>query len=287
MVPSFSQRRGLKPTEKQIQLDSIDDDLKNSLWNCLLKVYWNKFETEERGSWARTGVQKSFSLKLWEEHYKRRIDQMPSSWGGIVRTIENEFLAGSYNVVYDLIEFIFENFEIPNSKDELSKCCNKVLEKEFAGYRLVGGKITEIISTEEISEVEEALQLPIDSIKQHFKTALEHLSDKTSPDFRNSIKESISAVEAVCKLITKNNDTTMGAALQEIEDKGTIELHTDMKEAFQKLYNYTSDASGIRHALMDSKIDSDFDDAKFMLVSCSSIVNYLISKANKAGINLN
>ena len=112
------------------------------------------------------------------------------------------------------------------------------------------------------------------------------MSDKKSPDYRNSIKESISSVESVCKLITGNSDTTMGKALEEIEKQGKINLHPDMKEAFKKLYNYTSDASGIRHSLMDSKTGSDFADAKFMLVSCSAIVNYLILKANQVGIKL-
>ena len=64
-------------------------------------------------------------------------------------------------------------------------------------------------------------------------------------------------------------------------------MHPDMKEAFKKLYHYTSDSGGIRHALMDQKTQPLFDDAKFMLVSCSAFVNYLVSKVAKSGINLN
>jgi hypothetical protein len=51
------------------------------------------------------------------------------------------------------------------------------------------------------------------------------------------------------------------------------------------MYGYTSDAQGIRHALMDEP-NLSFEDAKFMLVSCSAFVNYLIAKAAKAGISL-
>jgi hypothetical protein len=73
------------------------------------------------------------------------------------------------------------------------------------------------------------------------------------------------------------------AALAAIEKKTT--LHPSLKEAFQKLYGYTSDAQGIRHALMDEP-NLDIEDAKFMLVSCSAFVNYLIVKAQKADIAL-
>ena len=49
-----------------------------------------------------------------------------------------------------------------------------------------------------------------------------------------------------------------------------------MKAAFEKLYGYTSDASGVRHAGKLGGPDSTFEEAKFMLVSCSAFVNYLI-----------
>jgi len=62
-------------------------------------------------------------------------------------------------------------------------------------------------------------------------------------------------------------------------------LHSDLKHAFQKLYGYTNDSEGIRHALMEEQT-LDVEDAKFMLVSCSAFVNYLVVKAHKAGINI-
>ncbi len=57
-----------------------------------------------------------------------------------------------------------------------------------------------------------------------------------------------------------------------------------LSRAFRQLYGYTSDANGIRHALLDES-NLDFEDAKFMLVSCSAFINYLKGKAIKAGID--
>lgn len=48
-----------------------------------------------------------------------------------------------------------------------------------------------------------------------------------------------------------------------------------MKGAFEKLYGYTSDANGIRHANGLGEGDSTFEEAKYMLICCSAFVNYL------------
>jgi hypothetical protein len=37
----FSQRKGLKPVKSVMQVDSMDDDLRNGLWNALVLHYLN------------------------------------------------------------------------------------------------------------------------------------------------------------------------------------------------------------------------------------------------------
>lgn len=108
-------------------------------------------------------------------------------------------------------------------------------------------------------------------------------SDKKSPDYRNSIRESISAVEAVCALITKDKNATLGQCLKVIEDQ--VGLHQALKRSFSSLYGYASSADGIRHALLKEP-ELSSEDAKFMLVACSAFINYLASKASKAGLKI-
>ena len=62
--------------------------------------------------------------------------------------------------------------------------------------------------------------------------------------------------------------------LKKLEDKG-IEIHKGLKSAFNKLYGYTSDANGIRHAGDIGGSSSTFEEAKFMLVTCCAFINYL------------
>ena len=95
--------------------------------------------------------------------------------------------------------------------------------------------------------------------------------------YRNSIKESISAVESACN-ITTGSKATLGQALKALDDK--TKVHPALRNAFSSLYGYTSDADGIRHGLLE-EANLDFADAKFMLVVCSAFTNYLRSKASK------
>lgn len=67
---------------------------------------------------------------------------------------------------------------------------------------------------------------------------------------------------------------TLGEAIKHLENKG-VNIHPSLKAAFLKLFGYTSDAKGIRHAGDIGGASSTFEEAKFMLVSCSAFVNYL------------
>ena len=152
------------------------------------------------------------------------------------------------------------------------------MEKENSGYRFVDGKIIEISSSEEISEIETAIKsTPYHGVKQHLKTAITLLSNKQNPDYRNSIKESISAVEALCKKVTGDEKATLSKAINILKKK--VSIHPDLKAAFFSLYKYTSDDNGIRHALMEESSLTGAD-ARFMLISCSAFINYVIARIN-------
>jgi len=287
MPPTFSQRRGIIPPQKELQREFMDNDLKNSIWNVIKRKCFTHSSEYLYSPYVKSPRIRNYITNLWEYHFKTPIDVIPGYLSSVIQTIRETYFHMHYNEIYDFIEYLSENYPFGSDGNEVfAEELNHVFEREFCAYRLVNDHITEITSSEEIAEIKKATQTPLQSVNEHIQMALSHISDRDNPDYRNSIKESISAVEAICKTITGNTDATLTRALEEIEEKGIIELHEHMKDAFKKLYNYTSDAGGIRHSLMDGKIPPDFDDAQFMLVSCSAIVNYLISKANKSGIKL-
>lgn len=185
--------------------------------------------------------------------------------------------------VYDFIEFVANHVDHGDTSINFIEACNTVLKRELSAYRFVEKKLVPVTSEQEIAEINEALSVSR-TFTPHLERALNLLADKKSPDYANIIKESISAVEATCKLITGDPKATLGKALERLESKEVV-LHADLKDAFKKLYGYTSDAQGIRHGLV-GKSDLDVEDARFMLIACSAFINYLVAKADKAEIQL-
>jgi hypothetical protein len=282
-MESFSQRKGLKPIKSVIQIDSMDDDLRNGLWTALTIHCWNRIHPNSLGEYYLSYDHDLETLveRIWMYYFKKPIDTLGNNWLGIRQGLRDHFYRCSWNEVYDFVEFVANNYPDQYVNSKFITRCNFILERELSAYRLVGGKIAQITSEEEIGEIEKALKDAPKPTGIHLKTALDLLADRKSPDYRNSMKESISAVEAICKLITGDPKAKLGQALNEIEKK--TGLHPALKKAFSSLYDYTSDAQGIRHALKDES-NLYFEDAKFMLVSCSAFINYLMTKSSKAGI---
>jgi hypothetical protein len=159
--------------------------------------------------------------------------------------------------------------------------CNEVLEEESGGYRFVSGEITEITSKIEIEEVEKAQQSPLEPMNNHFGRSLALLADRRNPDYRNSIKESVLALETLFKVITGKPDSSLGSALKNVDPK--MDVHPALLKGFSSLYGYSSTSEGIRHALLDKDTVSQ-EDARYFLVACSAFANYVLSKAAKAGL---
>lgn len=156
---------------------------------------------------------------------------------------------------------------------------NRIFERENYAYRMnqETGDIIEVTSEVEIDSINEALRNPVDSVRTHIATAIKLLAaSQEAPVYRNSVKESISAVEACCRNIT--GETTLDKAIAKLEGKGVV-INSEMKKGFSRLYYYTNDeTTGIRHALMDDANAPTSDEAIYMLVVCSAFVNYLTKK---------
>lgn len=277
----FSQKIGKTKVRSAIQVEAIDEILTNKLWNILTQYY----DSLSPYSNANLGAARTyFSQLVWTDFFHQRVDRV-SNYGG---TKIHLFEEGKFyfKPVYDYVEVWFFNCEWYEKFDfiefileqaiqcsGLGEKINIALENEMSAYRVVDDSIVQITSEVEIAEIENALGNENDPINLHLTTALEYLANRDKPDYRNSIKESISAVESICQKITGDDKATVGKALAKIEKQ--YSLHVSLKSSFSTLYGYTSDASGIRHALADQAKEISFEEAKFMLVVCCAFVNYL------------
>jgi len=263
-MATFSERMGM--ADRAIQVNSIDEPLKNAIWSVTYLLFW-----ESHDDWNKRG--QSLLKSLWTFHFHQRLDECPPHSNYAVNQIKKLYLAQSWNGVYDFVEFI-ANYECGPDVADFANLCNGMLVKHVAGYRLIDGTITPITSENEVASIEESVgrKGKFGASAEHMRTALARLSDRNAPDYRNSIKESISAVESVCQALTGDLKATLGDALKRIG------VHKALERGFSAIYGYTSDADGIRHALLEEP-DLTADDARFFLVACSAFVNYLVSKS--------
>jgi len=267
-----------------MQVDSMDIDLRNGLWNGLVIYYLKSLNRSLSSFRPVLDWLTKLVISLWIDFFKAPIDSLPKVPSVAFADIKTRFFSLPWYEVYDFIQFVATESTEKTVNKQFIEYCNHILESEVSGWRFVGGRIAAVTSKEEIAAIEEALEEPksLRPVAMHLKSALDFMSDRKYPDYRNSIKESISAVESICTLVAGTKKADLTQALTAIRKKG-IELHPALEQAFIKLYGYTSDEGGIRHGLLEEP-NLHFEDAKFMLVACSAFVMYIRLKSSKAEI---
>ena len=284
----FSDRRGIKPLNTKMQLDELDKRTRIRIANLLREWY-------DDGKFALYRF--DFCERLLKDIYSEFVDEQSRC---MIRYKNNDIIESyiylpisenSYDEVLTIVEYITNYFlqwqmsqyqegihyyDLIDYKAEI----NELFQREYVGSRFIDGEITPISDDIEVAEIEKSLDIEFQGCKSHIRKALGFLSDRENPDYKNSIKESISAVESICQIIAQNSKATLGEALKKLEEHG-VKIHEAMKKSFSSLYGYTSDEGGIRHCEGMFESNVTFEEAKFMLVSCSAFVNYLIAEYGK------
>jgi len=278
-MPRFSERIGAVEIPKMIQLEGMNDALRNTIWNFLISLF-----EEGDSSWWRA------ARHIAQFFRKAPVDEIPPTDFYCREEIKSYFYSLHWYEVYDLVEFISENhrhiYQYTNwNKAKIQTVFNKIFETELAGYRFVSEQLVPISNAAETASIESAIDIAsrtgLSGAQTHITTALQLLAKRPNPDYRNSIKESISAVESVAKQLGSSEAHGLSGALDELAKKAPI--HGALKAAFTKLYGYTSDESGIRHAMLEES-NVGYDEAKYMAIACSAFVNYLATKAQETGL---
>ena len=280
MKKSFSERLGIAESVPMLQTDGMNETLRNSIWN----IFYSLFQDYRSEYWI--------SLAEWIAHNFRKypVDELPEYDVRCREWIKEYFYSLPWNRQYELVEFVVENYNnilqySNHNRKKLEGMFNGIFEREMSGYRFIAGVLAPISNPAETMEISGAIEMTsrigLDGAHHHLQAALSLLAKKPEPDYRNSIKESISAVESVAKTLGKENSKGLSDALDELSKK--TNLHAALRAGFNNLYGYTSDEDGIRHAILEEP-NVGFDEAKYMVVSCSAFVNYLIAKADAAGL---
>lgn len=272
----FSERKGLKHFSDIVQTNDLNERTRNKIYSVISEKFDDLYIDYSNA------LKDKFVEYLYKELFSKTERDIPM-WGNdydydrVFNTIYAIIIEYDYTDIFTFIEGIITFFVVAdkitynryNYKNEYIKSISNVFKNENVNYKIINNKITDIVNEQQINSIEETLNNPYKEVSAHYAKAIEQLY--SVKDFDNSIKESILSVESMCQILTQNSKATLGDALKQLKDK----IHPALKSAFEKLYGYTSDANGIRHANGLGEGDSTFEEAKYMLVSCSAFVNYL------------
>ena len=263
----FSERYNYSNLDKELQRCSINDSLKVRLWNVLYGEIVSKIE------WPLTNnIIYNFFESCWDSIFKLNIRDF--------RKIDSYYLAKNISTVYennlewymvfDLIEELVKKFNQQYLKEKF----NKILKEENSAYRIVNSQVVEITSEEEIKEIEKVFDQEdkFNPIKTHLDKAIKFLSNREKPAYENSIKESISSLESLAKIILKQKGT-LGVLVKRFD------IHPALKEAIGKLYGWASNDGGIRHGDDGKGYNPDEEEARLILILSSALINYIIVKS--------
>ena len=177
---------------------------------------------------------------------------------------------------------------LPNARNQraaLISGVNETLEQMNVGYRLreQTGRFDPIYSPAESEAVDSAVASPLPAVQRHMEKALKLFSDREKPDYANTVKESVSAVESLVKEWTGKEFKSGMAQLAKdgiLPNDHAPKGKPFLPEAVSNIWGYANKTS--RHGLKSGESPPDADTARFILVICAAFVNYMTTRRKKA-----
>lgn len=270
---SFSQAQGYESLPQPLKLEELDRRARVQIWNVFYETFIDPEEDEEIDE--DDLIDLAFSLHM--DLFEGAIDEAPSYWS-YFQDFKDYFFKRRFNKVFDVLEFLMRHEVCPEA---FTSKMSDVFRRCQLAYVIDTNSSPTILpasTPEEGQATIDALRLlkeyGLDGARQHLIEASTLINQG---HWANSIKESISAVESVAREIAPGT-RNLGSALNQLGHRGMLE-HPSLRNGLEKLYEYTNEEGGIRHArLNDSDPNVGQDEAVFMLGACASFASYLWRK---------
>ena len=275
---NFSQRHGHEPLPEPMRLEFLSEDLRRELCDEFYELLIvGSYQTNRDKSW--------FFVRVLSKYLKQPLDKLLTSNYDIYETFKGIFSKHKFNHVLDVIEYIVNDAEadlISSKYLTLADKIQQLFEQHLVAYYLDLSRRPYMFyprcnkeqGTATIKAINTIQENGMDASASHLQEAAKHINTQKYGD---SIFHSISAVESVARSIDIKA-SSLGQALKNLENQG-LQIHPALKKGFEKLYGYTCDEQGIRHALIDrASPNVGLDEAIFMFGACASFAAYLVSK---------
>ena len=193
-------------------LRSTSIELRERIWNVFYKEEYDYYDTVDYTSYT-TGIEDM----MLEMGIRYEFPANKSAKNANVEKLHKYVVqnGGIWYRIYDFIEKYLRLME-GDKLQQITKEFNRIFEEEVAPYRILNGLVVPIIGKSELAAIGETINSKYESVSIHMTKALELYSDRQKPDYENSVKESISSVEAMCSIITglSGGTATLGNTLK-------------------------------------------------------------------------
>ena len=298
----FPQRYGYEPLPESMRLGELSNDLRREIWNAIRGLFLEKSLMVNHTFPSQVH---QFIRGILGKLLRMPEDEIRNHYSSVSKEFKKIVLEGRFHSVLYLVEMTINTGHTQNSstsyeavykravdnynldqiydRDELAQHIKSLFDQHASAYSLDTSKRPFRFSPRSNKEQGDATQQDIETIREggmvgattHLRKAVERINAR---EYADSVRESINAVESVARTIDPKASKTLGPALDSLERVGLLK-HPALKEAFKKLYGYTSNEQGIRHSLLDKdSADVGLDEAVFMFGSCASFAAYLTNK---------
>lgn len=280
----FSDRNMLRPIPKEMQLEDFSKETRTALFIALKNIIDDEIRARDL---SESKIAKIIVENMFNEQYDEYSDYLNNVFEDISKIFQTE----PYHVLLTVIEYLCnlfyesrESFLKRHNYDhsvmpyyiDIREKMNEALENEYVGYRFLNKKIAPITNENEIEEIKNATQTPYERVNESISKSIQYISETGNKDFKNAIKESITALEELMNIILNTSGLVLGNAIEQYSQK--YEINNDLRESIKSMYRYASNVNGIRHGNNKDNDEVTFEEAKLVLLFCSSTINYFCSK---------
>ena len=269
--PTFSQAQGYEDIPGPLALEELSSDARRRLWNLL---YTSVKEASPVGPLRNDWLE--MALGLHNEFLRVPVDEFSPDHTDFLNIYKNRILAGlEFNRVFDLLQMIMRHKDCPPGFTEgvkgIFERCQLAYCVDTNGPPIILPMATRQEGEAIVDALRTLKEAGLEGAETHLRRAGKLINQG---DWSGSIRESINSVESIARRLDPDSANSLAPALRALESNHPI--HSALREGLSKIYGYTSDEQGIRHALIDSPDSpSGRDEAVFMLGACASFASYL------------
>ena len=280
---TFRQAEKIDPLPTMLAYGELDRHLRNRIWDVLFSRFSGLISSTHDD--APHFTQQAYKVAV---HFLREVSHYPMDEAEDIASDPSKFIYHLKEIVfkgkyYDCLEAVqfFVRVDPYPDRWSIASLLAHVLNDPLSPYIVVDFPPKTIIPRGDENE-QEAFEKnwaiikasTFEGAKTHLRKSVESLN---ANDAVGAVREAIHAVEGAAQLVSAKSNASLGDALNVLKkDKG---LNSVLGEAFSKLYGYTNNEKGIRHALRENdNANVGQEEALFMFSSCTAFVAYLARK---------